>query len=138
MLASFVRKWENLSFTKSQPQSFIKLYHSVNVPRSPTLNNQAVTQKILFLGTCPAGWVNAGALGGCYLFSPTGAGIDWDEAVDYCQSNFDDSYLADILDQETQEFIEDQEILQSYPLVSYWIGGSDTETVSLKKIHRSM
>ena len=99
-------------------------------------DNHAVTQKI-FLGTCPNGWVNAGALGGCYLFSPTGAGIDWDEAVDYCESNFDDSYLADILDQETQEFIEDQEILQSYPLVSYWIGGSDTETVSLKKIHRS-
>ena len=40
-------------------------------------------------------------------------------------------HIADILDQETQEFIEDQEILQSYPLVSYWIGGSDTETVSL-------
>ena len=113
------------------------MYHSVNVPRSLTFNNQAVTQKNVFLGTCPAGWLNAGALGGCYLFSPSGAGIDWDEAVDYCESNFDDSYLADILDQETQEFIEDQEILQSYPLVSYWIGGSDTETVSLKKIHRS-
>ena len=60
--------------------------------------------------------------------------MDWYEAVDYCESNFDDSYLADILDQETQEFIEDSDILQSYPLVSYWIGGSDTETVSYKKI----
>ena len=60
--------------------------------------------------------------------------MDWYEAVDYCESNFDDSYLADILDQETQEFIEDSDILQSYPLVSYWIGGSDTETVSHKKI----
>ena len=107
-------------------------------PLSLVWDGQYSVLKNPILGTCPAGWLNAGALGGCYLFSPTGPALDWYEAVDYCESNFDESYLADILDQETQEFIEDSDILQSYPLVSYWIGGSDTETVSHKIFHWSM
>ena len=62
--------------------------------------------------------------------------MDWYEAVDYCESNFDNSYLADILDQETQDFI-DSEYLQTYPLVSYWIGGSINSRVSYQRIHNS-
>ena len=56
-------------------------------------------------------------------------GVDWYEAVDYCESNFENSYLADILDQETQDFI-DSEYLQTSPSVSYWIGGNDIAMVS--------
>ena len=57
--------------------------------------------------------------------------MDWYEAVDYCESNFDNSFLADILNQETQDFINDSEFIQTYPLVSYWIGGSDITRVSV-------
>ena len=53
-------------------------------------------------------------------------GVDWYEAVDYCESNFENSYLADILDQETQDFIDEE----SDPSVSYWIGGNDIAMVS--------
>jgi hypothetical protein len=63
--------------------------------------------------------------------------MDWYEAVDYCESNFNNSYLADILDQETQDFIDD-EYLQTYPFVSYWIGGNDITDVSHQRIHNSM
>ena len=57
--------------------------------------------------------------------------MDWYEAVDYCESNFDNSFLADILNQETQDFINDSEFIQTYPSVSYWIGGSDITRVSV-------
>ena len=86
-----------------------------------------------FLGTCPNGWVNAGDLGGCYLFSASGMGVDWYDAVDYCESNFENSYLADILDQETQDFITEE----VNPSVSYWIGGNDITIVSHQIIHNS-
>ena len=63
--------------------------------------------------------------------------MDWYEAVDYCESNFDNSYLADILDQETQDFI-DSEYVQTNPSVSYWLGGNDITNVSHQRIHNSI
>ena len=63
--------------------------------------------------------------------------MDWYEAVDYCESNFDNSYLSDILDQETQDFI-DSEYLQTNPSVSYWLGGNDITNVSHQRIHNSI
>ena len=63
--------------------------------------------------------------------------MDWYEAVDYCESNFGNSYLADVLDQETQDFI-DSEYLQTYPSVSYWLGGNDITNVSHQRIHNSI
>ena len=59
--------------------------------------------------------------------------MDWYEAVDYCESNFENSYLADILDQETQDFITEE----VNPSVSYWIGGNDITIVSHQIIHNS-
>ena len=61
-------------------------------------------------------------------------GVDWYEAVDYCESNFENSYLADILDQETQDFIAEE----LDPSVSYWIGGNDITIVSHQIIHNSI
>ena len=63
--------------------------------------------------------------------------MDWYEAVDYCESNFGNSYLADILDQETQDFI-DEEFFKTSPSVSYWTGGNDITIVSHQIIHKSI
>ena len=38
------------------------------------------------LGECPNGWLNAGELGGCYLFSPDGPIINWEEARGFFES----------------------------------------------------
>ncbi len=62
--------------------------------------------------------------------------MDWYEAVDYCESNFGNSWLADILDQETQDFI-DSEYLKTYPSVSYWIGGHDITIVRHQRFYNS-
>ena len=86
-------------------------------------------QQIRFiLGECPSGWLNAGELGGCYLFSPDGPGINWDQARDFCESV--GGFLADILNQETQDFIDDSGFFQSYPNVNWWIGANDIANVS--------
>ena len=81
------------------------------------------------LGECPSGWLNAGELGGCYLFSPDGPGINWDQARAFCESV--GGFLTDILNQETQDFIAGSEFFQSHPNVNWWIGANDNANVSL-------
>ena len=80
------------------------------------------------LGKCPDGWLNAGELGGCYLFAPNGPGLDWQQSVDYCASI--GGYLTDILNQETEDFLANSGFLQSNPTVRWWIGGDDIAQVS--------
>ena len=80
------------------------------------------------LGECPSGWLNAGELGGCYLFSPDGPGINWDQARAFCESV--GGFLTDILNQETQDFIDESGFFQSYPNVNWWIGANDIANVS--------
>ena len=38
------------------------------------------------LGECPNGWLNAGELCGCYLFSPDGPILNWEEARAFFES----------------------------------------------------
>ena len=87
----------------------------------------SIVQIIFILGECPSGWLNAGELGGCYLFSPDGPGINWDQARDFCESV--GGFLADILNQETQDFIDESGFFQSHPDVCWWIGANDIENV---------
>ena len=79
-------------------------------------------------GECPSGWLNAGELGGCYLFAPTGPGLDFYQAKDFCVSV--GGYLTDILNQETQDFLDNSGFRQSYPAISWWVGGCDNAIVS--------
>ena len=86
-------------------------------------------QQIRFiLGECPSGWLNAGELGGCYLFSPDGPGINWEQARAFCESV--GGFLTDILNQETQDFIDGSGFFQSHPDVNWWIGANDIANVS--------
>ena len=80
------------------------------------------------LGKCPDGWLNAGELGGCYLFAPNGPGLNWQQSVDYCASI--GGYLTDILNQETETFLDNSGFVQSNPNVRWWIGGNDIAQVS--------
>ena len=81
----------------------------------------------IVLGECPSGWLNGGELGGCYLFSPDGPGINWDQARAFCESV--GGFLTDILNQETQDFINESGFFQSYPNVIWWIGANDIANV---------
>ena len=80
------------------------------------------------LGECPDGWLNAGELGGCYLFAPNGPGLNWQQSVDYCASI--GGFLTDILNQETETFLESSGFVESNPDVRWWIGGNDIAQVS--------
>ena len=83
---------------------------------------------LYFLGECPDGWLNARELGGCYLFAPNGPGLNWQQSVDYCASI--GGFLTDILNQETETFLESSGFGQSNPNVNWWIGGNDIAQVS--------
>ena len=83
---------------------------------------------LYFLGECPDGWLNAGELGGCYLFAPNGPGLNWQQSVDYCASI--GGFLTDILNQETETFLESSGFVESNPDVRWWIGGNDIAQVS--------
>ena len=87
----------------------------------------------LLLGECPDGWLNAGELGGCYLFAPNGPGLNWQQSVAYCASN--GGFLTDILNQETETFLENSGFVQSNPNVRWWIGGNDIAQVSTIAAH---
>ena len=65
-----------------------------------------------YLGNCPDGWLNAGQLGGCYLFNPNGPGLNWQQSVDFCNSI--GGYLTDILNQETETFLDNSGFVQRY------------------------
>ena len=86
---------------------------------------------LYFLGECPDGWLNAGELGGCYLFALNGPGLNWQQSVDYCASI--GGFLTDILNQETETFLLSSGFGlggQSNPNVVWWIGGNDIAQVS--------
>ena len=84
---------------------------------------------LYFLGDCPDGWLNAGELGGCYLFAPNGPGLNWQQSADYCASI--GGFLTDILNQETETFLESSGFVESNPDVRWWIGGNDITQVSI-------
>ena len=86
------------------------------------------TLSIIYLGECPDGWLNAGELGGCYLFAPNGPGLNWQQSVDYCASI--GGYLTDILNQETETFLDNSGFVLANPNVRWWIGGNDIAQVS--------
>ena len=74
--------------------------------------------------TCPDGWVDGrkiGEHGGCYLFANDGQGVNWNEAKEFCEAN--GGYIADIMDQETQDFIA--KTSGNFPEATWWIGGND-------------
>ena len=82
------------------------------------------------IGDCPSGWLNAGDLGGCYIFAfGDGTGLNWQQSKDYCGSI--GGFLTDILNQETQDFLDNSGFIQSNPLIRWWIGGNDIENVSM-------
>ena len=95
-------------------------------------NNAEFFCLLYFLGECPDGWLNARELGGCYLFAPNGPGLNWQQSVDYCASI--GGFLTDILNQETETFLESSGFVQSNPNVRWWIGGNDIAQVS--KYHK--
>ena len=95
-------------------------------------NNTEFFCLLYFLGECPDGWLNAGELGGCYLFAPNGPGLDWQQSVAYCTSI--GGFLTDILNQETETFLESSGFVQSNPNVRWWIGGNDI--VQVRKYHK--
>ena len=67
-------------------------------------------------------------MNGCYSFHPNGPGINWDQAKAFCESV--GGFLADILNQETQDFIDGSGFFQSHPDVNWWIGANDIANVS--------
>ena len=69
-----------------------------------------------------------GEHGGCYLFANDGQGVNWNEAKEFCNNN--GGYLADIMDQETQDFIA--KTSGNFPEVTWWIGGNDFNKVPNK------
>ena len=79
-------------------------------------------------GECPSGWLNGGELGGCYRFYPNGPDLDFYQAKDFCVS--EGGFLTDILNQETQDFLDNSGFRQRYPSISWWIGGCDNAIVS--------
>ena len=97
-------------------------------PSGVTLWAYVNCKKLIVIGECPSGWLNAGELGGCYLFSPNGPGLNFYEAKDFCVSV--GGFLTDILNQETQDFIDNSGFRQSNPTISWWIGGCDNAIVS--------
>ena len=101
-----------------------------SVLNSPVINRFLINivQIRFIIGECPSGWINAGELGGCYLFSPNGPGINWDQARAFCESV--GGFLTDIPNQETQDFINESGFFQSYPNVNWWIGANDIANVS--------
>ena len=74
--------------------------------------------------------MNAGELGGCYIFAiGDGTALNWQQSRDYCESI--GGFLTDILNQETQDFLDNSGFrLQSNPEILWWIGGNDIENVS--------
>ena len=81
------------------------------------------------IGDCPSGWLNAGELGGCYIFAiGDGTALNWQQSKDYCESI--GGFLTDILNQETEDFLANSGFIQSNPLKRWWIGGNDIENVS--------
>ena len=82
------------------------------------------------IGDCPSGWLNARDLVGCYIFAfGDGTGLNWQQSKDYCGSI--GGFLTDILNQETQDFLDNSGVIQSNPLIRWWIGGNDIENVSM-------
>ena len=75
-----------------------------------------------FLDACPAGWIEFN--NDCYFFAKHGPGINWNQAQDYCISS--GGKLADILDQETQDFVKHTGDSNIY----WWLGGHKTSHVS--------
>ena len=72
-------------------------------------------------------WVDGGELGRCFLFvKGQDVKLEWKEANEYCTER--GGYLTDITDQQTFDFIS------VHHLGNSWIGGSNIDNVSKKKI----
>ena len=76
---------------------------------------------------CKDGWIKNGDA--CYLFA-TGKnyGVSWYGAKEFCESK--GGFLADVLDQETQDFIN-KRTQQDYHTTDWWLGGNDIQKVHM-------
>ena len=80
----------------------------------------------LIIVDCKDGWIKNG--NACYLFAKEeNYGVTWFGAKDFCESN--GGFLTDILDQETQKFINNR-TQQDYHTIDWWLGGNDVQKVS--------
>merc|ERR1719150_2097805 len=85
----------------------------------------------LFLGaavvaaeySCPSDWLDLGENHGCFLFAKDTGPVNWFEAQYYCNSLYENAYLAEIMDSQTQT------LLANSPLNDinhgWWLGGAD-------------
>ena len=74
---------------------------------------------------CKDGWIKNGDA--CYLFETEKKyGVSWYGAKEFCESK--GGFLADVLNQETQDFIN-KRTQQDYHTTDWWLGGNDIQKV---------
>ena len=80
---------------------------------------------IFFFSECPANWLDLGEEFGCFYFAEESGHLDWWYAQAYCNSLYENAYLAEIRNQATQDllgaYVNDHDIKDR----SWWLGGTD-------------
>ena len=80
----------------------------------------------LILLECPPGWVDGGKLG-CFYVAKEASTMSHASSKDYCKTLDGRAHLAEIRNQEIQEFVEGLQDLNSH--TNWWLGGSDQAEV---------
>ena len=78
-----------------------------------------------FFSNCPEGWTDFGSEHGCFLFAeaPEDQRLNWFEAQVYCNNLYENAYLAEIPDLETQKLLANHadKLADNH----WWLGATD-------------
>ena len=80
--------------------------------------------------SCPSDWLDLGENHGCFLFAYDTGPLDWFDSQYYCNQLYENAYLAEIKDSQTQTLLGEEAHKTNYKKHSWWIGGADFYGVS--------
>ena len=75
----------------------------------------------MLLFSCPETWINSEL--GCFYFAAEAGQLNWFDAQDYCNKLYENAYLAEIKDIETQNLVRN--LANQQPDFNWWLGASD-------------